>query len=156
MPNVRTVSLRSQRQTSRREEETREMKIRCVPVTKYDVSRVYMPVGCSSRGWLDERAFRTWRYTTTQRENRWGIHKRKKVNIVICFHFVKRRCFVYLHFPNRNTGELYTYLRKRGFHVMPRALRKVDYKPKHPGPIRKLWERGRTHSWGLWIIHNEN
>jgi hypothetical protein len=75
---------------------------------------------------------------------------------MICFQLVKRRCFVYLHFLNRNAGELYVYLRKGGFHVMPRALRKVDFKPKHPRPNRKLRERGKTHSWGRWIIRNEN
>jgi hypothetical protein len=45
MTNVRTATLRSRRRTSRREEQLREMNIRCVPVTKYDVRRVHMPGG---------------------------------------------------------------------------------------------------------------
>jgi hypothetical protein len=45
MTNVRNATVCSQRQTTRREEETREVKIRRVPVTKYDVRRVHMPGG---------------------------------------------------------------------------------------------------------------
>jgi hypothetical protein len=45
MTYVRNATLCSRIRTTRREEQTREMKIRRVPVTKYDVSRVHMPGG---------------------------------------------------------------------------------------------------------------
>jgi hypothetical protein len=155
MTNVRIATLRSRRRTSRREEQLREMNIRCVPETKYDVRRVHMP-----GGWfLVERVTRRTGIpyvTLYDYPKRQPIRLAKgKENVVISFH-LKNDDVVRFYLLNRDAGELSVYLRKKGFHEMPRVLRKVNFKPKHPRPIRELRKRGTTHSWGRWNIRNEH